>query len=67
MCLVNVAVLKPFQTRVATMKTSKVPLYCVICSARATTEALFQLEGCIVVQKYCDRCLDKAEYELPSR
>lgn len=67
MYLVNVVMLKPFQTRIATMKTSKVPMYCVICSAKATTEALFKLDECIVVQKYCDRCLDKAEYELPPR
>jgi len=28
-------------------------------------EALFQLDECMVVQKYCEKCLNKAEYELP--
>lgn len=30
-------------------------------------EALFKLDECMVVQKYCDKCLDKAEYEIPRR
>jgi hypothetical protein len=56
---------KPFQTTPIQLKRNQETVYCGICSATATTNALFQLEGCIVVQKYCDKCLLDAEYEVP--
>jgi hypothetical protein len=30
----------------------------------ATTEALFQLEDAVVIQRFCDKCLPKANYEI---
>ena len=30
----------------------------------ATTEALFQLDGAVLIQRYCDKCLSKANYEM---
>ena len=56
-------VAKPFQTRPAKAGTKGRAGYCVSCSADATTEALFKLEGAIVIQRYCDRCLPQARYE----
>jgi hypothetical protein len=33
------------------------------CSNIATTEALFDLEGAVLVRKYCNDCLLSAKYE----
>jgi len=55
--------MKPFETRPAKASTKKAPGFCIICSKVATTEALFQLEGAVVIQRFCDVCLPKADYE----
>lgn len=55
-------VIKPFETRPVSVSTKKLPGFCVKCSAVATTEALFQLEDAILVQRYCDKCLPDAQY-----
>jgi hypothetical protein len=60
-------VLKPIQTRPVSVTTTGTPTFCIVCSKKATMEALFQLDECMIVQKYCEKCLDKAEYELPPR
>jgi len=57
-------VVKPFQTRPASISTKKEPGYCVECSAVATTEALFKLTGVIMLRKYCNKCLPSADYEV---
>ena len=55
---------KPFQTRPASMSTKKEPGICVECSAIATTEALFRVDGVIMLRRYCNKCLPSAQYEL---
>jgi hypothetical protein len=52
---------KPFETRPATAG-NKGGGFCILCGKPATTEALFRLEGAIVIQRYCDTCLPKANY-----
>src|SRR5574341_735387 len=58
------AVVKPSQTRPATPGRKGSTGYCVSCSAVATKEALFKLEGAIVIQRYCNKCLPKADYKI---
>lgn len=57
------AVVKPFQTRPASISTKKEPGFCVECSAIATTEALFKVAGVIMLRRYCDKCLPSADYK----
>ena len=56
--------MKPFETRPAIQSTKKLPGFCVVCSAVATTEALFQLEGAVVLRRYCDKHVKTAEYTI---
>jgi|GEM_PF-1207033 len=58
-----VSVMKPFETRPATTSTKKASGFCIICSNVATTEALFQLQDAVIIQRFCDKCLPKANYE----
>ena len=58
--LLILGMVKPFKTRPVDPKKS--PGFCVICSALATTQALFQLEDAVIIQRYCDKCLPKADY-----
>ena len=58
------AVVKRFETRPATMSTKQSPGFCVTCSKVATIVALFQLEHVVIIQRYCDGCLPKANYEI---
>lgn len=53
---------KPHETRPVSMGTKKNPGFCVSCSAVATTEALFRVPDAYVIQRYCDKCLPKADY-----
>jgi hypothetical protein len=55
---------KPFQTRSASNGTKKAPGFCITCSAVATTEALFQLEDAVVIQRFCDKHIADANYDL---
>ncbi|HLG36940.1 MAG TPA: hypothetical protein VI338_02295 [Nitrososphaera sp.] len=55
---------KPFQTRPAGTGTSKSPGFCIVCSAAATTEALFKVEDAIVIQRFCDKHLAGANYTM---
>jgi hypothetical protein len=54
--------IKPYQIRPASTGTSKSRGFCIICAGVATTEALFRLDGAVVIQRYCDKCLSEAEY-----
>ena len=54
--------LMPYQTRPAAHTTKKSPGFCITCGEIATTEALFKLEGAMIVQRYCDKCLSSARY-----
>jgi hypothetical protein len=57
---------KPFQIRPLQPKKSLIAQYCAECEEKATSEALFQVQGLfIVVHRYCDKCLSTAEYEIP--
>ena len=58
----NVA--KPFQTRPAGAGTSKSAGFCIVCSAAATTEALFKLEDAVVIQRFCDKHISDANYTV---
>jgi hypothetical protein len=60
----TLAMTKPFETRSAINTARKLPGFCVACGAVATTEALFQLEDAVIIQRYCDKCLTKADYVL---
>lgn len=59
--------MKPFETRPVKSNTKKSSGFCVTCSAMATTEALFQLEDAVIIQRFCDKCLPKANYEIGGR
>jgi hypothetical protein len=54
---------KPFQTRPAG-SAGKSPGFCIVCSAVATTEALFKLEDAVIVQRFCDKHIAGANYTL---
>ena len=55
---------KPTKTRPAANGTNKSPGFCIVCAAPATTEALFQLEDAIVIQRFCDAHISQANYDL---
>ena len=55
---------KPFETKSAASGTKKPPGFCIICSAVATTVALFKIDGAVIIQRYCNKCLPKANYEM---
>ncbi|HZB00095.1 MAG TPA: hypothetical protein VE308_03625, partial [Nitrososphaera sp.] len=57
-----IALLKPYQTRPASHSTKKSQGFCIICGEMATTEALFKLEGAMIIQRYCEKCLPGARY-----
>lgn len=57
-------VVKPYQTRPAVLGTNKMPGFCITCSAVATTEALFKVEGIIMLRRYCNKCVTGADYEM---
>jgi hypothetical protein len=54
--------LRPHYTRPAFHPTKKSPGFCITCGGIATTEALFKLEGAMIIQRYCDKCLSNAQY-----
>ena len=59
----TLSVPQPFQTRPLTVNSKKSADYCMNCSNKATIEALFDLDGAVLVRKYCDDCLLTAKYE----
>jgi hypothetical protein len=62
---VELAGAKTNQNKTCIKTTTNSPIFYIVCSKTAMMEALFQLDECMVVQKYCEKCLNKAEYELP--
>jgi hypothetical protein len=38
---------------------SKKPKFCVGCGNTATKEALFNVDGAVLVEKYCDTCAER--------
>lgn len=56
--------MKPFEKRPAANGSSKSPGFCIVCSAVATTEALFQLEDAVILQRYCDKHIGDANYSV---
>jgi hypothetical protein len=58
--------IRPYETRPVLAAKNKSPGYCIICAAVATTEALFRLDGAVIVQRYCDKCLSDAKYVASS-
>jgi hypothetical protein len=58
------SVMKPFETRSAMSSGKRAPGFCILCGKIATTEALFQLNDAVVIQRFCDACLPKADYEV---
>ena len=65
--MVILIVVKPYQTRPAVVGTNKTPGFCITCSAVATTEALFKVEGVIMLRRYCNKCVAGADYEMGKR
>jgi len=59
--MVIISMVKPFETRPASSGTKRPPGYCIVCAEVATTEALFQEPGAVIIQRYCDKCLPKAQ------
>jgi hypothetical protein len=57
---------KPFEIRPASLSTKQAPGFCIMCAAAATKIALFQIEGAVIIQRYCDKCLPKADYKADS-
>jgi hypothetical protein len=57
--------LKPSKMRPIEKKKHQMPSYCMLCPDVATKEVLYELENCVVVQRYCDKCLPHAEYANP--
>ena len=55
--------MKPSKTKPAQEDPKKSSGFCVLCGALATTQALFKITGAIIVQRYCDKCLPKAQYD----
>ena len=51
---------RPYSTRPVTTELRKPSGFCFDCGALATTEALFQEDSVIVLQRYCDKCLPHA-------
>ncbi|MDQ3975880.1 MAG: hypothetical protein M3264_05070 [Thermoproteota archaeon] len=35
------------------------PKFCVNCGNRATKEVLFDVDGAVIIEKYCDTCAKK--------
>lgn len=59
-----ITVIKPYETRPASTGTKKASGFCIVCGKVATTEALFQLQDAVIIQRYCDICLINANYVI---
>ncbi|MGI0016599.1 MAG: hypothetical protein ACREBU_24515 [Nitrososphaera sp.] len=55
---------KPYLTRPAGIGTKKTVGFCIVCSAIATFEALFQLDEAVIIQRFCDKHIAGANYEI---
>jgi hypothetical protein len=41
------------------------PKFCVTCGNIATKEALFNVDGAVLIEKYCDICAEREVEDLP--
>ena len=55
-------VVKPNKTMPVEVSPKKSSGICVVCSSKATTQALFDVGEAMLVRRYCDACLPKADY-----
>jgi hypothetical protein len=58
----EIVMAKPFETRPATSSNKNASGFCIVCASVATTEALFKIDGAVIIQRYCDACLHDAKY-----
>ena len=50
---------KVFSTLRSFDEVSKNPKFCISCGGTATQEALFNVGGAMLIEKYCDTCAEK--------
>ncbi len=50
---------KVFSTLRSLDEVSKNPKFCVSCGRIATQEALFNVGGAVLIEKYCDTCAER--------
>ena len=50
---------KIFSTLRSFDEVSKNPKFCISCGHTATQEALFNVDGAVLIEKYCDTCAEK--------
>ena len=56
---------KPYQVRPLALhlgRNAPKPGFCTHCGKPAAKEALFQGDGIIVIEKYCDACMEPKEF-----
>jgi hypothetical protein len=41
------------------LEVGRIPKFCVSCGKTATQEALFNVDGAMLIEKYCDTCAEK--------
>jgi hypothetical protein len=55
--------LKPYILKPTESSRKFLPKCCLICGKVATVDALFHLHDFLVLRRYCEECLDGAEFE----
>ena len=50
---------KVFSTLRSFDEVSKNPKFCISCGHTATQEALFNVDGAVLIEKYCDNCAER--------
>jgi hypothetical protein len=50
---------KVFSTLRSFDDVSKNPKFCISCGRTATREALFNVDGAVLIEKYCDTCAER--------
>jgi hypothetical protein len=54
---------KPITVKPITRETGRLLPGCFTCGGYATTEAHFEAGSCIVLHRYCEDCIQTAEYD----
>ena len=52
-----------YEIRQHLYRKNAIPSYCHLCSKPATNDVLFNTQEFTVMQRYCDECLSKAEFD----
>lgn len=52
--------IKPSQTKPVVSNSKKTDPYCESCYAKASFEALFEMDNMIICKKYCNACVKEA-------